>query len=156
MLKCQINITLQYLNIKIIFRKYHMRKYKTYLFIMALFLSGCIQNDDSTLAKERINEFREMYKSSNFSEIYNRSSVNMMKNTSREGFTTFMKIAKSELGDFQTGQLTNINTITYLSGEPSIVITYRSEFKNAYITEVFSFDKKNNNLKLSGYRYTIY
>ncbi|MBV6818837.1 hypothetical protein KWG64_12875 [Rahnella sp. PD12R] len=133
-----------------------MKKYRLYILAYILLLSmGCTENDESVLLKEKVDGFRELYAKSEYTEIYENCTNRMMVTTTAKEFNSFMKVAKAELGEFKISQLINLNYISYVVGDPDIISTYKSEYYTVYVTEKFTFNKVNNDLKLSGYSYTL-
>uniref|UniRef100_UPI0011E62789 hypothetical protein n=1 Tax=Serratia marcescens TaxID=615 RepID=UPI0011E62789 len=105
------------------------------VFIIFVFLTGCKGQDKVVLAKEQVQNFRQMYKNAMFGSIYAESSGKMKLIVSEGGFEEFMVSAKAELGDLVRTDLINTNSIKYVIGKPSVVLTYSSEYVLRNVTE---------------------
>jgi len=124
-----------------------------YVVLFVFLLSGC-KGDNVDIAKKQVGTFRYMYDINKFNDIYKNSADKMKKSVSHDDFVAFIVSEKAEIGQLNKTQLTNSNSISYVIGEPAVVLTYSSEYSKKKVREVFSFVSESGELKLSGYSYT--
>lgn len=121
--------------------------------MVSFILLGC-NGDNVEIAKKQVSNFRDMCEHDEFNSIYKNSANKMKEKVSPDEFVIFISSAKKEMGKLNKTQLTHSNSISYVIGEPAVVLTYSSRFSKRNYKEVFSFVSESGEMKLSGYSYT--
>lgn len=126
---------------------------KKYIFLALFLMCGCSPVDVGP-AKLEVENFRDLYHTEKYNDIYKSASRAFQMATSEKHFIRIMKEAKeNHLGDYKKSTLKTEKITHSFFANDEISLIYFSEYSRRIVQEIFVFELEDKKVKLKSYRY---
>ena len=105
---------------------------------LVLAASGCSTSTDTKNAKQAVEKFHQQLDGEKFNEIYDASSKEFKKATSREEMVALLEAIHRKLGNIRSANSQGWN-VNYNTSGSSVILTYATEYEGGKAEERFSF-----------------
>jgi len=116
-------------------------------------LAACSSPVDTEAARQAVRDFHDQLDTRQFNTIYDRSSSDFKKLTTRQDFIAFLDAVHRKLGESKSFQLKTATT-TYTPSGTVLTLDYESTFAEGDALETFTYQKQDNMPLLVGYQIT--
>lgn len=133
--------------------------FATFFIFLALIFQGCGNAAQSQEVEQKmVDKFHQQLSQKKYAEIYRDSNDTLKNSISEEDFVKFISEAHEKMGSFKKYKLLNVIKKSALlgKGRPTVFMTYKSNYSNYLVEELFIFEQNNSKMEFAGYKYTLF
>jgi len=132
-----------------------MRAYLFGLFSLILFLSGCGVNEDVEKSSPIIEQFHNHFSTRSYDTIYDELLHPAWRiKQKKAGFAETMEKFRNLTGHYISGSRAGYKLHSSSSSGTTLIVTFNAEFSNGEVVETFTLQKRGEQYKLHGYKFT--
>ena len=115
-------------------------------------LSGCSISADTTAAEQAVSKFHEQLDASRFNEIYEGSSEDLKKASSRQDMVALLEAVHRRLGATKSSKEQTWHVNFHTSGD-FVTLKYKTAYANGDMDEEFIYRMQDKTPLLAGYQF---
>jgi hypothetical protein len=116
----------------------------------ALFLTACSGGEDLAVAERAVSQFHGDLNAGRFGQIHDQAGNEWKNATTKPDAVELFSAVRTKLGAFVSGTQEGWR-VNHGTGGTSVVVQYRSRFRNGEGTETFTFRSNRDGAQLIGY-----
>lgn len=124
----------------------------------ALLLQGCGNAAPSEeMGQKMVDRFHQQLSQKEYVGIYRTANISFKQSMNEEQFVEFISEAHAKMGEFKNSELLNVIKKNALGkSRPTLFMTYKSNYSNYLVEELFIFEESDSGIGFAGYKYTLF